>query len=210
MLTDSLGEEKLNEIDGAHYSGKLSWNPSYKERCDLIGESEGFDIYYMPIGNDKLFSILGDGGEMRAFMMVGYSKNFPDRMSIRRIENVSGEYGLATTLAAGLRNMGAKFVIDSDEPLTLDGLNWTISLIKKKYAAFLVTDQHGNPIEPDDLTREREDALLTGKAGPTSILIEFSENVMRKLNMNNKQWIREGVEGMLKPYYLFYGADYLS
>lgn len=204
-----IHEEALNEIAGAHVTGKLNWDPSLKRKCELVGQTEGFDIYYMPVGDEKLFMILGDSGEMRAFMMFGYSRTFPDRMSIRRIENVSGEPGLATTLAAGLRNMGAKFVIDADEPLTLDGLKWAISLIQKKHSAFNVTDQDGNPIDPIALTKEREDAILSKKPGPTSILIEFSDHVRNMLVRNNKQWLKEGIEGMLKPCYLYYGAGYL-
>ena len=130
-------------------------------------------------------------------------------MSSRRIENLSGKAGLATTLALGIKNQGGKFVIDSDEPLTPSGLKWAISLIQKKFAAFKVTDQNGNLIDPVQLTNEREDAIINGKPGPTSVLIEFSEEVKNTLIQNNKQWLTEGIDGLLKPYYIFLGAGYL-
>ncbi len=197
-----VAEEQLNEIDHASETTPIKWDPSYKDRCEKVGYTEGFDIYYMPDGSNKMFMVLDDDGKLLAYVTVGHSKNFPDRMSIHRIENVSGKAGLATTLVAGLRQMGAKFVIDADEPLTPSGLKWVLSLIRSNRQAFNIMDQDGNPIEPNKLAREREDAIFNKGPGPTSILIEFSEVVQQKLKKRNSEWL---LETLLKPYYVYLG-----
>lgn len=204
-----IAEDMLNEINGAHDIGKLNWDPSYKDRCEVVGQVEGFDIYCMPIGNNKMFMFLDDDDNLLAYIVVGYSEKFPDRMSLRRIENLSGRGGLATTLALGIKDMGGRFVIDADEPITISGLKWATSLIQKKFAAFKVTDQDGNMIDPEQLTKEREDAIFNRRSGSTSVLIEFSEEVRNTLLRNNKEWLKEGIDGLLKPHYIFLGAGYL-
>lgn len=200
-----VSEEVLNEIGHASELQTVQWKPEYAASCEIVGETEGLKIHCMPTGNNKMFMILDDSNELEAYVIVGHSSNFPDRMNIRQIDNVSGRPGLATTLVAGLRKLGAKFVIDSDEPLTNSGLEWVLSLIKGRGTWFNITDQHGDPIDPVKLAKERINALDNRKSGLTSVLIEFDGVVMKRLNAGEKQWLTEGIAGLVKPPYLFIG-----
>ena len=180
----------------------LKWDPQDKKNCKIVGNIEGFDIYSKALGNKRLFALLDDDGNLLSYIIVGEPKEHLDYLPLHRIENLSGVKGLATTLAAGIKNLKAKFVINADEKLTLSGLNWVISLINSGRHGFIVTDQNGNCPDIQQLIKERGDAIITGDSGPTTLFIECNNRIKSQLAKNNHIWLSESI---LKPAYLFLG-----
>ncbi len=191
-------DEVINEIDHANASPPLNWKPEMKQQCKIIGHADGYDIYAMGFGEKRLFAFLENDGKLLAYIVTGKPTNdYPEYLPLERIENLSKISGLATTLALGIRTLGAKFMIAASEPLTMSGLNWVLGLLKSGSKAFIVTDQDGNSLNSEKLKSEWQTAHVQQEAGPTMILIEFNKRSIDKLTENNTQHVSKS---LLLPY----------
>jgi hypothetical protein len=191
-------DEVINEIDHANASPPLNWKPEMKQQCKIIGHADGYDIYAMGFGEKRLFAFLENDGKLLAYIVTGKpTTDYPEYLPLERIENLSKISGLATTLALGIRTLGAKFMIAASEPLTMSGLNWVLGLLKFGSKAFVVTDQNGNLLNSEKLKSEWQTAHVQQEAGPTTILIEFNKRSIDKLAENNTHHVSKS---LLLPY----------
>jgi hypothetical protein len=92
------------------------------------------------------------------------------------MKNFSENGGLIYNLFQYIVNIKQQKVqLNPNDKLTLDGLKWIVGQIKRP-SGFKITNSKGQPVDPAKLYREWEQARITGKHGPTDIVISESIN----------------------------------
>lgn len=156
---------------------------------EIIGEIERRDVWKFSSDNQELFFFAANN-VIAAFVLLIDS-------NIRGVRNISGLGGQVTSLISFVvHKLNRPLKITSAEPLTGDGLDWIISLIKANGRGLKLTDQDGN--YPSAVAIKDEwYSLDPNDSGPSSIIIE-GKTSLNRINYNI---------GLLMPSYIWIGDN---
>lgn len=185
-----VAEGSLDEIG---YSTELSDANYSTDNLLKIGKPydtiEGNNVMTVSQGPVEVYFLVIDG-QVTAFL--GFKNN-----RLKNIKNFTKTPGVIRALIGCLvHKHNKKIIIDSNEPLTADGLKWVRHLIKSP-RGLSITDKSGEHIDVDALHKEWNTARQTGKSGTTTIMIGENSEFGKKLRENEA--LRES-KSLLMPH----------
>ena len=183
--------EVIVEIGRASTIGELQLSDDeIISNSEIVGEIERRDVWEFSAGNQELYFFVTSSNTIAAFALLLGS-------SIRGVRNISGVRGQVTSLISFVvHTLNRPLKITSDEPLTGDGLDWIVSLIKAGGRGLKLTDQRGNYPNAAAIKDEWY-SLDPDEQGPSEIIIE-GKTSLRRINQN---------VGMLMPVYIWIGDN---
>jgi hypothetical protein len=185
-----------NKLDDSNFSTKKLLELGKKD-----GEIEGYDVMKIDSGSQLIY-FLASNNEVLSF--IGFENGY-----LKNIKNVSKQSGVVRALMGYLVHIKKITIkISPSEPLTPSGIKWILHFIKNPQG-LVITDQQGNEINQNELSKEWEVARTTRKPGPTGIIITEDENFGNKIRINETY---RSPDSLLMPhcFYTKSNQDYLN
>ena len=197
--------EIISEIDAADETPPVHWDKSSLKFAVHEIEIEGHEILQITSSTNIFYVIVDEQENLLAYVATESLQNgyYP----LIRIQNLTNIGGLATMIVMGLCAEGIKFIIPKTEKLTKSGFDWLKKLLSVNGRGRLeITDQFGEFPDIRKLQSEWNDAYLGDEPGPTEIFIEAKSSKLNDWLTENTRQHKEN-NGLLKPYYIFYGDE---
>jgi hypothetical protein len=170
-------ERSITEIDYASELGNLALSElgnlalsdsEIIKNSKVAGTLGSRQVFVFSHDSDKIY-FFADGEKIDALLYLRDNR-------LLGMKNFSKNSGLIFNLFQFILNIKKqKIKLLSTDQLTADGLNWIVAQAKRSNG-FSITDQTGKRIDPHQLNSEWEQSRITGKSGPTSIVIGESKN----------------------------------
>ena len=182
--------EIISEIGRASAADELQLSgEEIISNSKIVGEIERRDVWKFSAGNQELYFFVTNNTITAFVLLLG--------SNIRGVRNISGINGQVTALISFIvHKLNRTLKITSNEPLTGDGLDWIVSLIKASGRGLKLTDQSGNYPNAAAIKDEWY-SLDTGEHGVSEIIVEGKTSLQR-INHN---------VGMLMPVYIWIGDN---
>jgi len=134
--------------------------------ANIIGNIDGRDIAVFSVTDQELFLLLEDGRILGLVLVQ-------DKKYLKGINSRVSKGGVITALIMFIvRKLKRSLVIDRNEGLTSQGLEWLHSIIKSGGRGLSFKDQNNSPVDPGALSKEWNKSFETDQNGPTEIIIE--------------------------------------
>jgi len=183
---------RIYEIDYASAIPPLKLSQEEIDQAAQVGTVDQQPVYLID-DSAHVFAFMKDNHKLASYIVIS-SHDQNGYHDLSRMQNINGPKGSITALMAFMHGeFGVKFRIPAHEPLTWDGLTWLLKIIQRG-RGFHIHDPAGNPIDIHTLDAEWNQARLTGRVGPTEILIS---------QITHKKQIFETWSGALQPAYRY-------
>ena len=166
---ETVSESNINEIDFSSSLGNLTMSDKQIiSNSSVDGTIGSKKVFLFDSGENKIY-FFTDGSEIEALIYL-----LGDRL--QAMKRFSKNHGLVYNLFQYVINIKKqKIRLSPTDKLTREGIDWVIGQIQRPNG-FKITDQRGHAIDADSLYDEWETARVTGKHGPTSVIIGESSN----------------------------------
>lgn len=185
MRLREIIQKNMNEIE---YASNIVPFRTNVDNLEIIGHMENRDIAIIQDNNHEIYIMKTEDDKMMAY--VALSKHtINGYYPINQFENVSKTPGAITALIAFLvSNKKYKLTFDKTEPLTYDGLQWLLKLIKNKGRGFTITDNTGHFPLAQDVIDDWNNSRNDNTPGKINV---FIENKNHKIQTKNDNLIKQ-------------------
>ena len=172
-------QEVITEIDATVGVEPLTISDSELiKHSKVVGDIDGREV--LLYSNNMLVFMFATENKVDAFISLTTT------FELNGIKNNSETGGLVTALIGFVTHrLKQSITIPAHEPLTPDGKDWLVSLIKANGRGLTIKDQTGQFPDADAIDREWNTALRGIKHGSTSIIIE--SNMTRHFPTNEER-----------------------
>jgi len=159
----------INEFDYSSELGELALtNQQIMSNSTIDGKIGSRSVHLFKQGANRIY-FFESNNKIDALVYLHGDRLFG-------MKNYSSNKGLNYNLFQYIINIKRQKVrLSPIDKLTHNGLNWIISQIQRP-TGFKITGGDGNPVTASDVFSEWETARITGKHGPTELIISQSSN----------------------------------